>query len=284
MVKIALDAGHGVYTPGKRSPADEREWSFNNRVLLACQNRLNDYEYVQILRLDDPTGKTDVPLRARTSKANAWKADVLVSIHHNANTARWGSWGGVETFVYPTASRASKQLAANINPRIVQAMGLRDRGVKSANLAMLRDSNMPAILTEGGFMDSTTDIIAMRDAKKMAAQGAAIADGLASHFGLKLKVKDVASVTNPTKKDPVKEVVKIEPLTITLEFTSPTLRDEVIAFLGSKAQQEIAIRNAIDRGYMNGWAEKYENKETKTGDVVGLGLGALIRSVKDGKL
>lgn len=199
MVKIALDAGHGLYTPGKRSPADEREWTFNNKVLLACQARLNEYENVQILRLDDPSGQTDVPLSARTNKANAWNADVLVSIHHNANTARWGSWGGVETFVYPTASTASKRLAANINPRIVRAMGLRDRGVKTANLAMLRDSHMPAILTEGGFMDSTTDIVAMRDNNKMTAQGVAIADGLASHFGLKLKArKEVATVSKPT--------------------------------------------------------------------------------------
>ncbi|PIC81009.1 N-acetylmuramoyl-L-alanine amidase [Sporosarcina sp. P18a] len=197
MVKIALDAGHGLYTPGKRSPADEREWTFNNKVLLACQERLKDYEDVQVVRLDDPTGKTDVPLSTRTRTANSSRADVLVSIHHNANTAKWGNWGGVETFVYPRASTASRQLATNINPRIVQAMGLRDRGVKTANLAMLRDSNMPAILTEGGFMDSTTDIIALRDNDKMKAQGEAIADGLASHFGLKLKKgKDVAAVPN----------------------------------------------------------------------------------------
>ena len=276
-IKVCLDAGHGIYTPGKRSPADEREWTFNNSVLLACANRLRQYENVDILRLDDPTGRTDVPLRTRTNKANNWKADVLVSIHHNANTAKWGNWGGVETFVYPTASKASRQLAANVNPRIVQAMGLRDRGVKSANLAMLRDSNMPAILTEGGFMDSTTDIIPMRNHDRMTAQGVAIADGIASHFGLTLKVKDVASTHKPVKKEPVKEVVKIEPLTITLEFTSPTLREEVVTFLGSKAQQDIAIKNALEQGYMDGWADKYENKETKTGDIVGLGLGALIR-------
>ncbi|ARK26024.1 hypothetical protein SporoP37_15975 [Sporosarcina sp. P37] len=198
MVKIALDAGHGLYTPGKRSPDDEREWSFNSKVLIACQAELQKYEGVEILRLDDPTGKTDVPLRTRTNKANNWKADALVSIHHNANTAKWGSWGGVETYVYPGASKASKQLAANINPRIVRAMELRDRGVKSLNLHMVRESNMPAILTEGGFMDSTTDIDALRDDSKLRAQGAAIAQGLVSHFGLKLKAgKEVAAVSKP---------------------------------------------------------------------------------------
>ncbi|MBB4826336.1 N-acetylmuramoyl-L-alanine amidase [Sporosarcina luteola] len=97
MVKIALDAGHGINTPGKRSPDDEREWSFNNNVLLACATALQQYEGVQILRLDDPTGKTDVPLKTRTDKANKWGADALVSIHHNALTGKWHSGGGAET-------------------------------------------------------------------------------------------------------------------------------------------------------------------------------------------
>lgn len=187
MVKIALDAGHGLHTPGKRTPDGEREWSFNNKVLLAAVERLNQYENVQILRLDDPTGKTDVPLRTRTNKANKWKADVLVSIHHNANTSKWGSWGGVETFTHPQSSKASKDIAKIINPMIVKAMGLRDRGVKTSNLHMVRESNMPSILSEGGFMDGLTDIKALRDDSKLKAQGYAIADGLAQYFKLKFK-------------------------------------------------------------------------------------------------
>lgn len=63
MVKIAIDAGHGINTPGKRTPDDEREWSLNNKVALAAIAKLNTYQNVQILRLDDPTGKTDVPLK-----------------------------------------------------------------------------------------------------------------------------------------------------------------------------------------------------------------------------
>ncbi len=61
MVKIAIDAGHGLYTAGKRTPADEREWSFNNKVVNAAIKYLNEYKDVTIIRLDDPTGKRDVP-------------------------------------------------------------------------------------------------------------------------------------------------------------------------------------------------------------------------------
>lgn len=198
MVKIALDAGHGLYTAGKRTPDDEREWSFNSKVLLAAAERLNAYDNVQILRLDDPTGKTDVPLRERTNKANAWGADVLISIHHNALAGRWHSGGGVETYTQTTSQKASKEIAAAIHQRTVKAMGLRDRGLKTANFHMTRESKMPSVLSEGGFMDSTVDIVAMRNESKLKAQGVAIAEGLAAHFKLKLKSGKSPVKPNPT--------------------------------------------------------------------------------------
>lgn len=199
VIKIALDAGHGINTAGKRTPEGEREWTFNNKVLLACAAALSKYENVQILRLDDSTGKTDVPLKTRTDKANAWKADVLVSMHHNANVGKWGSHGGVETFTQPNSSKASVEIAKVVQPLIVKAMGLRDRGCKIKDLHMTRESKMPAILTEGGFMDSTTDISSLRSDVKLKAQGEAIASGLAVYF--KLAPKKVASEPTPKKKE-----------------------------------------------------------------------------------
>lgn len=198
MIRIALDAGHGYNTRGKRTPDGEREWTFNDKVLRACWDRLMQFDGVQLKRLDDPTGKHDISLTARTNAANAWNANVLVSIHHNANAGKWGSHGGVETFVQAnTASSTSKSIAKLVHSNIVKAMGLRDRGVKSANLHMTRESRMPAILTEGGFMDSTTDIFALRSDAKLKAQGIAIADSLAEYFKLKLKqpVKEVVATT-----------------------------------------------------------------------------------------
>lgn len=84
VVKVALSAGHGLHTPGKRTPAEEREWTFNNKVVLAMIDRLNDYEDVSILRVDDPTEQVDVSLLERSRKENAWVSDVYVANHHNA--------------------------------------------------------------------------------------------------------------------------------------------------------------------------------------------------------
>ncbi|AEO93293.1 endolysin [Bacillus phage G] len=186
MYKIAICAGHGFNTPGKRTPDGEREWSFNNKLVVAFVNTMNQYENVTVKRYDDPTGKTDVPLITRTNGANAWGANIYISFHHNANTAKWGTWTGVETFYYP-GSTTGLNLAKAIHPAVVQSYGLKDRGVKSGNLHIVRETKMPAILIEGGFMDSTIDIKKLRSDAVLKAAGENIAHAVAKYAGLKKK-------------------------------------------------------------------------------------------------
>lgn len=193
MVKIALDAGHGYNTPGKRTPDGEREWMFNDVVLRYVIVGLKSYDNVEVLRLDDPTGKTDVPLATRTNQANAWKADALVSIHQNADKGMWGNHTGTETYIYP-GSKDSRKLAEAVHPQLVKYVKLRDRGIKESNLHMIRESKMPAILTEGAFMDSRIDIVALRDESRLKAQADGIVKGLVNYFELKPK-KEVAAVS-----------------------------------------------------------------------------------------
>ncbi|WP_432352595.1 N-acetylmuramoyl-L-alanine amidase family protein [Sporosarcina sp. A2] len=194
-MKIVLDAGHGLLTPGKQTPDGEKEWVFNNAVLLAVQAKLFTVKTVQLLRVDDSTGKTDDPLKQRTDRANAWNADLYLSFHHNAHTGVWGDWGGVETFTFDSdkANPQSVELARRIQPRIVQAMQLRDRGVKKKNLHVLRETRMPSVLIEGGFMDSRTDIRALRNPLLLKAQGEAIADAVVDYYHLQKK----SSTTSP---------------------------------------------------------------------------------------
>lgn len=190
MVKIAIDAGHGINTAGKRTPDDEREWTFNNTVALASLQELASYENVEIVRLDDPTGKQDIPLADRTALAIKEGVDAVVSIHHNANTGQWGDWGGTETYTHNTDTPEADRLAKEVHERMVKAYGLRDRGLKTANFHMLRvpeNSGITAILTEGGFMDSRTDISALRSDSTLRKAGVAIAEGIASFFNLKRK-------------------------------------------------------------------------------------------------
>ena len=186
MIKVGYCAGHGYNTPGKRTPDDEREWTFNHIVAQAFANELASYEGVVSKRFDDSTGRRDVPLQERTNNANSWGAQYYISFHHNALGATWGNHTGVETFVYiGNSNTTSGKLAKAIHPALVKAYGLKDRGIKEANLHVVRETKMPAILIEGGFMDSTIDIVKLRDQNVLENAGRMIAQALAAYLKLK---------------------------------------------------------------------------------------------------
>lgn len=195
---IAVDAGHGLHTPGKRTPDGEREWSFNNKVVLALIDELHRLG-LRTIRLDDPSGQRDVPLAERTRKANNAKADVLVSVHHNANTGKWGTWTGTETYSHPKSTEGAK-LSKAVQTEMIKAYGLRDRKTKVANFHMLRESKMPAILTEGGYMDSRIDIVKLRDNEVLKQAGINIARGVASYLGVSVSGGAKTNTSAPSKK------------------------------------------------------------------------------------
>lgn len=190
MIKIGFDAGHGLNTPGKRTPDGEPEWTFNNKVARAFANELALYKGVMSKRFDDPTGRRDVPLIERTNGANNWGANYYISFHHNALASVWGEHTGVETFIYTTPKPKSTEFANAIHPALVQSYGLRNRGIKKANLHIVRETNMPAILVEGGFMDSTIDIKKLRNNQVLENVGKAIAQALARFVGLERAIPD----------------------------------------------------------------------------------------------
>lgn len=208
MIKVAYDAGHGLQTPGKRTPDNEREWNFNDIVARAFAKELSLYDGVTTKRFDDPTGKTDVPLKTRTDGANNWDADYFISFHHNANTGQWGTWTGVETFTYSYPKIESVQLAMALHPAVVKAYGLRDRSIKKADLHIVRETKMPAILIEGGFMDSTIDIKKLRDNTVLENAGRSVAQALAKYLKLKLKKMEATSMLQTSRETMRKEAIK----------------------------------------------------------------------------
>lgn len=163
--KIALNAGHYLKTAGKRCKKsldanETREWYLNDRICDKIEKKLSDYEGYSLLRIDDTTGSTDVSLSKRTTKANSWGADFYLSIHHNAGV-NGGSGGGVMAFVYTKASAQSKEWQKDLYNAIINKTGLkgnRATPIASANLHEVRETKMPAVLLECGFMDSKTDV------------------------------------------------------------------------------------------------------------------------------
>ncbi len=267
MTKIAWSAGHGLLTPGKRSPNDEREWSFNNKVVIAGMRQLAKYVGVEQLRVDDPSGKTDVPLRERTDTANSWGADLYISCHHNAFTGTWGNHSGVETFTFkhPQANPKSVSIASKIHPKVVEAMKLKNRGLKTANFHELRETKMPAVLIEGGFMDSRIDILKMRNYQYMKAQGEAIANGIVEYFNLipKVIVQPIESPKPPSTKPKEGELMH-NPSTFTLKQS---------AARSFKRAHELGILTSDE------WAKKAEAGILSESDVSALTLEILLRTI-----
>jgi N-acetylmuramoyl-L-alanine amidase len=150
MMKIMIDAGHGPETAGKRSPDGLlREFSFNSAVANLVKQYLVE-EGVTIFFAHDE--RKDVSLSERTNYANRMNVDAFISIHANAYGAGWNHANGIETYVYPSASKESRVLASLVQASLITACNRTDRGVKMANFAVLRETRMPAILIECGFM------------------------------------------------------------------------------------------------------------------------------------
>lgn len=165
MFKLALCAGHGINTKGKRCDIrfdknETREWWLNNRVCQKLQEKLSAYEGIEIKRMDDVTGKTDVKLSTRTKTANTWGADLYLSIHHNAGV-KGGKGGGIVAFTYTQVDDKTKEWQKEFYAALIEKTGLKGNRAKplaTKDLAVCRDTKMPSVLLELGFMDSSTDV------------------------------------------------------------------------------------------------------------------------------
>ena len=166
MFKVALGAGHGINTPGKRclkslDPKETREWVLNDRICDYVEAQLTAYDGYELLRLDDSDDGEDNPaLATRVNQANKWGADFYLSVHHNAGV-NGGSGGGIVAYVYPGVGTETKAWQSELYDALIKRTGLKgNRAVPLAesNLYVLRKTTMPAVLLELGFMDSSTDV------------------------------------------------------------------------------------------------------------------------------
>lgn len=184
MKKLVLDAGHYLETAGKRTPDGVREWTLNNAVCKYIAEYLKNYK-VEIHRVDDATGKKDVTLAQRVSKTNKIKPDAFVSIHHNAYNGKWNNVTGTEVYHHTNGSNEDKALAKLLAPKIATETGLKNRGVKKAQFAVLTcNANIPAVLCEGGFMDSKKDNPVITSEKGQRSYAKAVADGIIEYLKL----------------------------------------------------------------------------------------------------
>lgn len=164
---IIIDNGHGVDTPGKRSPDGSiEEWKYTREIAKGVYNALKEKGYNPHLLVPEDD---DVSLSDRTKWANSLYSQngdnaILVSIHLNAagSDGEWHSARGWSVYISNNASQKSKTFATNVE-EAAENEGLKIRLQYSSlaywtqNLAICRDTKCPAILTENLFMDNKED-------------------------------------------------------------------------------------------------------------------------------
>lgn len=151
--KFYIDPGHGGHDPGASGYGEKEkdlvlEMSYRLKEFLR-----NNYEGITTNR----SRGSDVfkSLDFRTNEANEWGADAFLSLHMNAFN---GSASGYEDYVYPTVGSETRHLQDCIHDELASLYsGFPDRGKKEANYHVLRESLMPAVLTENLFIDHKQD-------------------------------------------------------------------------------------------------------------------------------
>ena len=166
---ICLDNGHAKSTPGKQSPDGQlKEYAYTREIvsLLADKLKRNGYKVFIVT----PEVDKDVSLKERCNRINKVykennKKAISISIHCNAagNGSKWMNARGWQVYVSPNASSNSKKLAKLLYQEAKKANLQGNRSAPKeeywvSNLAMCRDTNCPAVLTENLFQDNKEDV------------------------------------------------------------------------------------------------------------------------------
>jgi len=177
---VVIDAGHGGKDPGGISLSKYNEKDFTLSTVLKIKKLLEMEPMIKVVltRSDDsyPT------LQERAKVANDLKADLFVSIHANSIPAgSKSSPSGTETYY---TRQESLEFAKTVHKYLIPATGLSDRGVRQSSLYVTRETKMPAILLECGYLSSANDeaLLYSEDFQQRVAE--AVVSGIKEYLGL----------------------------------------------------------------------------------------------------
>lgn len=213
MKKIGVDDGHGTNTAGKQTPNGYKENEFNNacKQYLIAELKRNNFSIVDC----SPT-RQDNSLQNRCDIANTAKADIFISIHFNAMSNIWQSSAeGIETYFHGNSTNG-KKLASAVHRHLLEGTKMNNRGFRSdftlysTGLAVLRETNMPAILVECGFMDNKQDVALMKSEAYRKECAIEICKGCCDYFNqfyipekITPKYKDAATILTECSSYPI---------------------------------------------------------------------------------
>ncbi|MCH9609301.1 MAG: N-acetylmuramoyl-L-alanine amidase AmiC [Chlamydiales bacterium] len=180
---IVIDAGHGGHDPGSNSKWEEyEEKKLTLSTAFLVQEHLEKLGYQVVLTRNHDTY---VPLKKRAEIANHLHANLFVSIHYNYSQS--DDVQGVEVYYYRQDGNSeriaqSKELARRVLTSTIDWTHAKSRGVKQANFAVIRETEMPAILIEAGFLSNSEERKRLKDPHYQRQLSWAIARGIDRYF------------------------------------------------------------------------------------------------------
>ena len=220
--KVSIDAGHGLRTEGKRTPKLKKDLVIGGKVVKRKGEIIHEFEFnikvakalkkalercgIEAKIVNDETGKVDTPLKTRASRANAYGSNLHVSCHYNAvgSCAAFQSKAKGLLVLKTKGCQAKSTPLANAIHNELKDNYSHDYGVgvdtqwSGFTLAILRQTHMPAVLIEYGFMDYEEEAMKMLDPKWYTKLAEDTCKGICKY----LRINYVATKNEP--KEPVK--------------------------------------------------------------------------------
>lgn len=181
---IMIDPGHGGEDFGTYSlkKGKYKEKFLNLTTARIVRNYLHQMGYQTLMTRSDDVF---VSLEKRAVFANNKQPKLFVSIHYNSAPNKEAD--GIEVFYYRSdedhvRTKASKKLAQAILNQVVINTEAKSRGIKHGNLAVIRETQMPAVLIEGGFLTNDDELKKLKDTSYLKRLSWGIAKGIQDYI------------------------------------------------------------------------------------------------------
>ena len=173
---VVIDPGHGGRDPGAVGIGGLQEKVVVNDIAPRVAAILRQQGVNVVMTR---TSDIEVDLEPRVATAERANATIFVSIHANAISMSRPDVNGLETFY---ASDAGQRLANTVHATVLRTMEMRDRRVRSARFYVIRQTSMPAILIETGFVTGAEDAPNLANPAWREQMAGAIAQGILLHL------------------------------------------------------------------------------------------------------
>ena len=171
-VVVVIDPGHGGADPGAVGIGGLQEKGIVLEISHQVASRLEEQGLQAVLTRQDDR---EIDLDPRIQIAENVNADLFISIHANAINLSRPDVNGLESYYY---SDVGHRLAQTIHTTVLQRLGGSDRGIRQSRFYLLRNTSMPAVLIETGFLTGAQDAPNLADPAWRSRMADAIAQGI----------------------------------------------------------------------------------------------------------